>query len=188
MLWWSGLFCSAETPEMPTQNIHYSPENDGSWRIHLFASSSVTLFCILQPHTLYLHKNCYILHGDDGSMNYGGYDPPWWRLDMGGAVTLDGPGCPDPGGCHLFLCRQVELSPSGDWDEGGLQPVSMKTTPKQQAWVRDVYSQVPTALWCFARIVGFTTGYYEIDVNNRRLYSSIHYKVLVLLIFSFVRL
>ena len=32
------------------------------------------------------------------------------------------------------------------------------------------YPQVSTALCCFARIVGFTSGYYEIDVNNRRLY------------------
>ena len=43
------------------------------------------------------------------------------------------------------------------------------------------YPQVSTALWCFAWIVGFTSGYYEIDDNDRRLYSFIYYNVLVLL-------
>ena len=59
------------------------------------------------------------------------------------------------------------------------------TTINQMVWwkndlINPLYPQVSTALWCFARIVGFTSSYYEIDVNYRRLYSIIHYNVLVL--------
>ena len=37
-----------------------------------------------------------------------------------------------PGGHHLFLCRQVELSPGGEGAGGGLQQDS-ETTEKRQA-------------------------------------------------------
>ena len=59
-----------------------------------------------------------------------GYVSPWW--------------CLHPGVVWLWM----EFNPGGGGDGGGLQPVSMKTTDEQLAWMTDVYRNCMLARYC----------------------------------------